>query len=142
MVPFFSGSQPLAFKSSSKSHQMTTYFIRNDKVFTKMKSLFSQYSFWMRKIVIWWLFSDDLRARGLEPEKKDTQIPRLIQYFEWLKEQGFSCWQLIQKNPHTEPHMKVQRKRNIKHNCCMIVCWNTGRNLKVLDLTLKASMNY
>ena len=39
---------------------------------TIMKSFFSQYPFWMRKVVIWWLFSDDLWARGREPEKKET----------------------------------------------------------------------
>ena len=72
MVPFFSGSRPLALKLSSKSHQMTTYFIRNSEVFTKMNSIFSQYSSWIRKVFIWWLFSDNLRARGQEPEKKET----------------------------------------------------------------------
>ena len=48
-VPFFSGSRSLALKLSLKSHQMTNFFIGNDEVFTRMKSLFSQYSFWMRK---------------------------------------------------------------------------------------------
>jgi hypothetical protein len=72
VIPFFSGSRSLALKSSSKSHQMTNYLIKTDEVFTKMKSLFSQYSFWMRKVIIWWLFIDNLRARGREPEKKET----------------------------------------------------------------------
>ena len=72
MVPIFSGSRPFTLKSSSKRHQNATYFIQNDEVFTKTKSLFSQYSFWMRKDVIWWLFNDDLRSRGQEPEKKET----------------------------------------------------------------------
>ena len=35
--------------------------------------MFSQYSFWMRKVVIWWLFNDNLRARGRQPEKKETK---------------------------------------------------------------------
>ena len=61
------------------SHQMTTFFTQNDEDFTKMISLFSQYSFWMRKVVIWWLFNDNLRARGREPHKeKEQQIPCLI----------------------------------------------------------------
>ena len=58
-------------QSSSKSFQMAPSFLQNDEFFSKMKSLFfSQYSFWMRKVVIWWLYSDDLRKRGQEPEKK------------------------------------------------------------------------
>ena len=32
-------------KNISKSHQNATYFIQNDEVFTKTKSIFSQYSF-------------------------------------------------------------------------------------------------
>ena len=51
---------------------MTTCFIQNDEVFTERNSLFSQYSFLIRKLVIWWLFNDDLRVRGQELEKKGT----------------------------------------------------------------------
>ena len=72
VVLFFSHSWILALKSSSKSHQMTTCFIQNDEVFTERNSLFSQYSFLIRKLVIWWLFNDDLRVRGQELEKKGT----------------------------------------------------------------------
>ena len=39
---------------------MTIYFIRNDEVFTKMKSLFFQYSFWMS---LKWLERERSRAR-------------------------------------------------------------------------------
>ena len=28
----------------------------------------------MRKVVIWWLFNEDLRARGREPEEKTTNL--------------------------------------------------------------------
>ena len=52
-------------------------FTQNDEDFAKMISLFSQYSFWMRKVVIWWLFNDDLRAREREPEKKEPENPGL-----------------------------------------------------------------
>ena len=38
------------------------------------------YSFWMRKVVIWWLFNEDLRARGWEPEKKETTNFSLLGY--------------------------------------------------------------
>ena len=57
LVLFFSGSQPLTLKSSSKIYQMTTFFIQN--YFTKTTSLFSQYSFWMGELVIWWLFNNE-----------------------------------------------------------------------------------
>ena len=69
LVPFFFGSCSFALKSSSKSHQMTTLIVQNDKVFTKTTSFSSQFSFWMKKGVIWGLFSDDLRARERGPEK-------------------------------------------------------------------------
>ena len=49
------------------SNIMTTYLIQNDEVFIFLSMLI-----WMRKVVIWWFFSDDLRARGQESEKKGT----------------------------------------------------------------------
>ena len=72
VVPFFSSSWPLALKMSLQSHQMTSFFIQdeyweNDDVFLVKSSLF-----WMRKVVIWWLFDDELRARVQEQEKKRT----------------------------------------------------------------------
>ena len=36
VVPFSSRSRSLALKSPLKSHQMTTCFVQNDKVFTQM----------------------------------------------------------------------------------------------------------
>ena len=53
VVPFFSGSQVLTKKSSNFSFKMTL-------------------SFGTKKVVIWWLFDDDLRAREREPEEKET----------------------------------------------------------------------
>ena len=38
VVPFFSGSRPLALKSSSKSHLMTIYFIQNDEIVAFMRT--------------------------------------------------------------------------------------------------------
>ena len=32
--------------------------------------------FWAKKVVIWWLFNDDLRAREQEQEEKNPEIPR------------------------------------------------------------------
>ena len=32
--------------------------------------------FWAKKVVIWWLFNDDLRAREREREEKNPEIPR------------------------------------------------------------------
>ena len=63
----------------SSHHQKVIKWQHNDEVFTKKKSLFSQYSFWMRTVVNWWLFNDDLRAWGWEPEKKETtnSLPRV-----------------------------------------------------------------
>ena len=56
-----SGSQVIIKKSTND-----TFFL------SKMTSLFSQSSFWIRKVNIWWLFNDKLRAIGREPEKKGT----------------------------------------------------------------------
>ena len=50
---FFTGSRSLALKSSSKSHQMTIFFVQIDEVINKMMSIFSQSSFWMKQVVIW-----------------------------------------------------------------------------------------
>ena len=80
VVYFSSGSRSLALKSSSKSHEITTFFVPNDKGLAKTTSFCPQSSFWMKKGVIWWLFDDDLRAREREPEKKVTKnsAPKLI----------------------------------------------------------------
>ena len=87
MVPFFSGSWPLAFNLSSKSQKITIYFIQ--KVFTKTKSFSLNTHFWLRKVVIWWLFNDDLRARGQEPEKKETtNFAPITKTFVIIFEQG------------------------------------------------------
>ena len=72
VVPFFSSSRPLALKMSLQSHQMTIFCIQdeyweNDDVILVKSSLF-----WMRKVVICWLFDDELRARVREQEKKRT----------------------------------------------------------------------
>ena len=30
-------------------------------------------SFWIEKIVIWWLFNEAIKARGQKPDKKETE---------------------------------------------------------------------
>ena len=81
LVLFFSGSRPLALKSLSKSHQMKTFWEKNDVVLVKTST------FWTKQIVIWWLFDDDLRAREREPIlKKNQKIQALNRYFLTKKE--------------------------------------------------------
>ena len=54
----------------SESIMHSKYYIENFFVpnFTKTTSFCSQSSFWMKKGLIWWLFNDNLRATGKEPE--------------------------------------------------------------------------
>ena len=45
---------------------MTIFFNQNDVILVKISSV------WTIKVVIWWLFDDNLRARKQEPEKEET----------------------------------------------------------------------
>ena len=72
VVSFFSGSCSLALKSSLKSHQMTPFSIQNEDWEQNDVVLVKTLSFGTKKVVIWWLFDDDLRAREREPEEKET----------------------------------------------------------------------
>ena len=72
VVSFFSGSHSVALKSSLKSHQMTSFFIQYEDWEQNDVVLVKTLSFWTKKVVIWWLFDDDLRAREKEPEEKGT----------------------------------------------------------------------
>ena len=72
VVPFFSGSRSLALKLLLKSHQMTLFFIQNEDWEQNDIVLVKTLSFWTNKVVIWWLFDEDLRAREQEPEEKGT----------------------------------------------------------------------
>ena len=72
VVSFFSGSRPLALKSSLKSLQMTTFLIQNEYWENNELVLVKTSPFWIKKVVIWWLFDDDFRARDRESEKKGT----------------------------------------------------------------------
>ena len=65
MVPLFSVSRCLALKTSLKSHQNEDWE-QSDVVLVKTLS------FWTKKVVIWWLFDDDLREREREAEEKRT----------------------------------------------------------------------
>ena len=78
VVPFFSGSWLLALKFSSKTHQMTFLFIQNHEVFTKTMSLFSQFSFGIREVVIDWLFNNEMRARGQEVKSHKNKEPKIL----------------------------------------------------------------
>ena len=60
-----SDSLSLALKSSLKSHQMA------HKKGVWVKTL----SFWTNKVVIWWFFNDNFRAREESERKKEPQIP-------------------------------------------------------------------
>ena len=73
VVPFSSHSRSLALKSSLKSHQKWQLCFQNDKVFTQMMTFSLKPLFWTKKVVIWWLFNDDLRAREREREEKRTR---------------------------------------------------------------------
>jgi hypothetical protein len=89
----FSGSWSCTLKLSPKSHQMTIYFIQNDEVFTKTKLFLIDNGFWLRKVVIWWLFNNDLKARVPEPEKKETANFRAYnKTFVIIFEQGYTIW--------------------------------------------------
>ena len=68
VVSFSSGSRSLALKSSSKSHQMTTFLFKKG-VWVELSS-FEVKLYHFEQVVIWWLFNDDLRARGQEPDTK------------------------------------------------------------------------
>ena len=59
VIPFFSGSHSLAFKSSLKSNHLL--FIQNED-WNQNVVLVKTLSFWTR--FTWWLFDDDLRARA------------------------------------------------------------------------------
>ena len=72
VVSFFSGSCSLALKSSLKSHQMTPFSIQNEDWEQNDVVLVKTLSFGTKKVVIWWLFDDDLRARERRPEEKET----------------------------------------------------------------------
>ena len=73
VVPFSSRSHSLALKSSLKSHQMTTLFVQNDKVFTQMMMFSLKPLFWTKKFFISWLFNDNLRARERDREERKNQ---------------------------------------------------------------------
>ena len=60
----------LALNLSSKNQQMTTFSVQNNEAFTKTTSFFSQSSFWMKEVVIWWLERERSKAR----EKKIPKI--------------------------------------------------------------------
>ena len=56
---------------------MTTCFVQNDRVFTQIMMISLKLLFWTKKVVIWWLFNDDLSARERERRgKKELEIPR------------------------------------------------------------------
>ena len=74
VVPFSSRSHSLALKSSLKSHQMTTFFVQNDKVFTQMMIFSLKPLFWAQNVVIWWLFNYDLRAKVKKNQKFRAQM--------------------------------------------------------------------
>ena len=52
---------------------MATCFVQNDKVFTQMMMISLKLLFWTKKVVIWWLFNDNLSAREQEREEKRTR---------------------------------------------------------------------
>ena len=64
--PFFSGSQPLALKSQ----QMTTSSVpeMSEIIIIWVKTLIIL----DKKVVVWWLYNDNLRAREWEWEEKET----------------------------------------------------------------------
>ena len=68
---------PLALKSSLKSHQMTTFLAQkrglSEKIIIWVKTLW----FWTNKVVIWWLFNDNFRAR----EKRNQKIRAKLYIF-------------------------------------------------------------
>ena len=87
MFPFSSCSPTLALKSSLKSHQMTILFVPNDKVFTQMMIFSLTPLFSAKKVVILWLFNDDLKE---EPEilrlnKYLGQLARVCFYLKFYK---------------------------------------------------------
>ena len=51
---------------------MTTFLIQDEYWESNDFVLVKTLSFWIKEVVIWWLFADDLRARGQIPEKKGT----------------------------------------------------------------------
>ena len=69
---FFSRSCCLALKLLLKSHQMTTFLAQKRSLSEKIIIWVKTLSFWMNKVVIWWLFNDVFRAREWEREEKGT----------------------------------------------------------------------
>ena len=63
VVSFFFGSRTLALKSSFKSRQMTAFLIQNENWENYDFVIVKTSSFWIKEVVTWWLFDDDLRAR-------------------------------------------------------------------------------
>ena len=57
------------------------FFIQNDEEFIKTTSLVSQYSFWVRKAVIWLLLMTTWEREVESQRKKKPQIPSLIHQF-------------------------------------------------------------
>ena len=51
---------------------MTTFLIQKEYWENNDFVLVKTSRFWIKEVVIWWLFDDNLRARGQEPEKKRT----------------------------------------------------------------------
>ena len=52
---------------------MKTLFVQNDKVFIQILMFSIKPLVEPKKVVIWWLFNDDLRAREREWEEKRTR---------------------------------------------------------------------
>ena len=62
---FFYGSRSQVVKC-----QLFSFKVR---IAWKWCNLIVKLSFGTKKVVIWWFFDDDFRARGREPEKKETE---------------------------------------------------------------------
>ena len=70
--PGFPGSFFLLHLFSQKDIKWQLFFDKNDEIFTITPSFFTQLKFWMKTVVIWWLFDDDLENKS--KRKKDQEI--------------------------------------------------------------------
>jgi hypothetical protein len=67
VLPFFSCSQDVIKKSSNYTLFHSKWGLR-----TKLCHFSDNFIIWNIKVVIWWLFDNDLRTREREPEEKNS----------------------------------------------------------------------
>ena len=77
VVPFFSRSE-LVIKKGIIKWQLCLFKIKS---FHSSVDVFTQPSFWAKKIVIWWLFNDGLRGREREEKTQKFRALQICQ--EW-----------------------------------------------------------